>query len=45
MSSDGISITLTPAADTVNYVQRWRLDVLYGFAAVYPELATRLSGT
>lgn len=45
ISADGISITLTPAADPVNYVQRWRLDVLYGAAAVYPELATRLSGT
>jgi hypothetical protein len=45
VSADGISITLTPAADPVNYVQRWRLDVLYGVKAVYPELATRLSGT
>ena len=45
VSEDGISITLTPAADPVNYVQRWRLDVLYGVKAVYPELATRLSGS
>ena len=44
MSNDGLSITLTPAADPVNYIQRWRLDVLYGFASVYPELGVRMYG-
>jgi len=44
VSSDGFSVTLTPAADPVNYVQRWRADILYGFAPVYPEVATRLYG-
>lgn len=41
---DGLALTLTPAADPVNYVQRYRIDVLYGFEAVYPELATRMYG-
>lgn len=44
MSDMGFSITLTPVADPINYVQRWRLDTLYGFEAVYPELATRMNG-
>ena len=44
ISNDGLSITLTPAADPVNYIQRWRLDVLYGFASVYPELGVRMYG-
>lgn len=45
ITDEGLSITLTPVADPKAYTQAWRLDVLYGFTAQYPELATRLYGT
>jgi hypothetical protein len=44
-SHDGISIRLVKDYDIVNDEDVVRLDVLYGWEAIYPDLATRLSGT
>lgn len=44
-SYNGLSISVTPYYDGVNNVSNWRFDVLWGVKAIYPELATRLSGT
>ena len=44
-SYKGISVRVIPVYDGVNDIQRWRLDVLYGRAAIDPRLATRLTGT
>lgn len=44
-SYKGISVRVWPVADGVNDVIKWRLDTLYGVAAPYPDLATRISGT
>ena len=41
----GISARVIPVYDGINDVSKWRLDILYGVAAPYPDLATRLSGT
>lgn len=41
----GISVRLIPYYDGTNDIDNWRLDVLYTVAAVYPDLACRLSGT
>ena len=41
----GISARLIPYYDGVNDVSKYRLDVLYGVKTIYPDLATRLSGT
>jgi hypothetical protein len=40
----GLSVRLIPYYDGTNDVDNWRLDVLYTVAAVYPDLACRLSG-
>ena len=40
-----ISARLIPVYDGANDVNQWRLDVLYGVEAYYPEMATRLCGT
>lgn len=44
-SYNGLSISVTPYYDGTNNVSNWRFDVLWGVKAIYPELATRLSGT
>ncbi len=44
-SYNGLSISVTPYYDGVNNVSNWRFDVLWGVKAIYPELATRISGT
>lgn len=44
-SYKGISARVIPTYDSINDVGGWRFDVLYGVKAVYPQLATRISGT
>ncbi len=44
-SYKGLSVRVIPYYDGTNDVSNWRLDVLYGFKAIDPRLATRLSGT
>lgn len=44
-SYKGLSVRVIPYYDGTNDISNWRLDVLYGFKAVDPRLATRLSGT
>jgi len=44
-SFEGTSVRVIPVYDGVNDVSTWRLDMLYGFTALDPRLATRLSGT
>lgn len=41
----GVSARVIPIYDGINDVSKWRLDILYGVAAPYPDLATRISGT
>lgn len=41
----GLSVRLLPYWDGTNDLSNWRLDVLYTAQAIYPDLATRLSGT
>jgi hypothetical protein len=41
----GTSVRVIPVYDGVNDVSAWRLDVLYGLAAIDPRLAVRASGT
>lgn len=44
-SYNGLSIRLQPIYDGINDFSVWRLDILYAVAALYPELAVRVSGT
>jgi hypothetical protein len=44
-SYKGLSVRLVGFYDGTNDINQWRLDVLYGVKSIYPELATRLSGT
>lgn len=44
-SDDGISIRIIKDYDIVNDEDVIRLDVMYGWEAIYPDLASRLSGT
>jgi hypothetical protein len=44
-SHNGISIRLVKDYDIINDEDIVRLDVLYGWEAIYPDLACRLSGT
>ena len=39
----GLSVRVIPVYDGVNDASMWRLDVLYGFAAIDPRLATRMA--
>jgi hypothetical protein len=43
-SYKGLSIRVIPVYDGINDLSRWRLDILYGVRAIYPELAVRASG-
>ena len=43
-SYKGLSVRLIPYYDGTNDVDNWRLDVLYGVAAIDPRLMTRVSG-
>ena len=44
-SYKGISARVIPIYDGINDVAGWRFDVLYGVKAIYPDLATRVSGS
>jgi hypothetical protein len=44
-SYNGLSIRVICDYDIINDVNVWRLDILYGVKAIYPDLATRLSGS
>jgi hypothetical protein len=39
----GLSVRVIPVYDGINDASMWRLDVLYGFAAIDPRLATRMA--
>jgi hypothetical protein len=41
----GLSVRLVGSYDIINDMNLYRLDVLYGCRAIYPELAVRASGT
>jgi hypothetical protein len=41
---NGISARLIPYYDGTNDLSNWRLDILYGVKAIYPELCTRVAG-
>jgi hypothetical protein len=43
-SADGLSIRLVRQYDINSDQLPTRLDVLYGFSTVYPELACRITG-
>lgn len=43
-SYKGLSIRLIGSYDIINDVNLYRLDILYGVKAIYPELAVRASG-
>src|SRR6185312_6448431 len=40
----GLSVRVVPYYDGTNDLGNWRLDILYGVAAIYPDLATRING-
>ncbi len=42
---NGLSVRVICDYDIINDINVWRLDILYGVKAIYPDLATRLSGT
>ena len=44
-SSNGLSIRVVKDYDIDNDEDIIRLDILYGTKAIYPDLATRLSGS
>ena len=41
----GLSARLIPYYDGTSDSDNWRLDILYGVKTVYPDLATRISGS
>jgi hypothetical protein len=43
-SYKGLSVRVVPYYDGPNDLGNWRLDILYGVKAIYPDLATRVSG-
>jgi hypothetical protein len=40
----GLSVRMVQAYDITNDLMKCRFDILYGYAAVYPELACRIHG-
>jgi hypothetical protein len=44
-SYNGLSIRVICDYDIVNDINMWRLDILYGVKPIYPDLATRISGS
>ncbi len=44
-SHNGLSVRVLPVYDGTNDESTWRLDILFGVKAIYPHLATRISGT
>jgi len=45
VTEDGFSVKVTEYYDAKEDVSNMRLDVLFGWAAPYPELATKLATT
>jgi hypothetical protein len=45
VSDEGFTLKLTEYYDPVNDISNMRMDVLYGWAATYPELAVRVATT
>lgn len=43
-SYKGLSVRVWPTADWTNDLAKWRLDILYGVKAIYPDLACRMGG-
>jgi hypothetical protein len=43
-SHKGVSVRVVPYFDGTNDISNWRLDVLYGYRATQPGLATRING-
>jgi len=43
-SYKGLSVRVICDYDIINDINMWRLDILYGKKAIYPDLAARLSG-
>jgi len=41
----GTSVRVIPVYDGTNDVSKWRLDILFGGAAIDPRLATRINGS
>ena len=44
-SYKGLSIRVICDYDILNDINMWRLDILYGVKPIYPDLATRVSGS
>ncbi len=44
-SYKGLSIRVICDYDIINDINMWRLDILYGVKPIYPDLATRVSGS
>lgn len=44
-SYKGLSIRVIADYDIINDINMWRLDILYGVKPIYPDLATRISGS
>lgn len=44
-SYKGVTVRVTPVYDGITDESRWRLDVLYGWEAIDPRMAVRLSGS
>lgn len=44
-SHNGLSVRVVKDYDIVNDLDQIRLDILYGVKAIYPDLATRVSGS
>jgi hypothetical protein len=45
VSDDGFTLKLTEYYDPVNDISNMRMDVLFGWAATYPELSVRIATT
>jgi hypothetical protein len=45
VSQNGLSVRMIPYYDGTNDIDNWRLDILYKATTIYPDLATRISGT
>ncbi len=45
VSENGLSVRMIPYYDGTNDIDNWRLDILYKATTIYPDLATRISGT
>lgn len=44
-SYEGLSVRIICDYDIINDINLWRLDLLYGVKAIYPDLASRIGGS